>query len=346
MDVEILPVELSSSATTRLYAEVIADVTAADNPGVPPTTEPMVQARLRVPTPGHITELYIAVDSQGQAVGRAELAVAEGSAHRNAAIKLQISPEHRRRGHGTTLYSMLRTRAKVLGCETLTARTSWELPDLPAFDGGAGPAFAKAAGLEVANLPEVMRRLSLPLRNNGLTLGRIAASLRQAAHGYEITEWRETTPTAYAQGVAWLESRLAHDAPTGTLPTDESSFDTGWLLESEACLAARGQLSFQAGAIQRSSGQLVAHTKITADPSQPAHAWQQITIVDPDHRGHRLGFLVKAANIRAIQGALPSVIAIDTFNAAANDHMIKINDLLGMAPLHGFQHWYQRLTTE
>ena len=71
----------------------------------------------------------------------------------------------------------------------------------------------------------------------------------------------------------------------------------------------------------------------------PTHCWQQITIVEPKHRGHRLGALVKVANLRYYLEREPSTKIIDTFNAAVNSYMISINEEMGFRPLYSFQNW-------
>ena len=69
------------------------------------------------------------------------------------------------------------------------------------------------------------------------------------------------------------------------------------------------------------------------------HAWQQITIVDPAHRGHRLGLLCKAENLAHTLAYEPELQVIDTYNAAANSHMIAINEQLGFRPAAGSTEW-------
>jgi RimJ/RimL family protein N-acetyltransferase len=53
------------------------------------------------------------------------------------------------------------------------------------------------------------------------------------------------------------------------------------------------------------------------------------TAVARPHRGHRLGLLVKAALMQWLADAEPGVRKVVTFNAAANSHMIAINEELG-----------------
>jgi hypothetical protein len=48
---------------------------------------------------------------------------------------------------------------------------------------------------------------------------------------------------------------------------------------------------------------LVAWTLIVVDATIDYHGWQQITIVDPAHRGHRLGISSKLENLAYARGA-------------------------------------------
>jgi RimJ/RimL family protein N-acetyltransferase len=52
-------------------------------------------------------------------------------------------------------------------------------------------------------------------------------------------------------------------------------------------------------------------------------------MVTRPHRGHRLGLLVKVAMMDRLAAAEPQVEKIVTWNAAANEHMIGINEALG-----------------
>jgi RimJ/RimL family protein N-acetyltransferase len=58
-----------------------------------------------------------------------------------------------------------------------------------------------------------------------------------------------------------------------------------------------------------------------------AEQWN--TIVEPDHRGHRLGLAVKFANLRHLRLAVPETQRLETWNADENTRMIAINELLG-----------------
>ena len=52
----------------------------------------------------------------------------------------------------------------------------------------------------------------------------------------------------------------------------------------------------------------------------------------PEHRGHRLGTLVKVANLYHARAERPELLVIDTCNADSNPYMVRINEAMGFRP--------------
>jgi hypothetical protein len=76
-------------------------------------------------------------------------------------------------------------------------------------------------------------------------------------------------------------------------------------------------------------GQVAGFSCAIASPVDHRHIDQQATIVAPEHRGHRLGTLVKVALVRELQRAFPDKRVVHTENAETNAHMVAINEALG-----------------
>jgi hypothetical protein len=78
-----------------------------------------------------------------------------------------------------------------------------------------------------------------------------------------------------------------------------------------------------------SSGRLAGFTQLSlpSDPRRPVT--QGITIVDPEHRGHRLGLWIKATNLLQLRVFSPDAPLVITGNAEENVHMLEINKVLG-----------------
>jgi hypothetical protein len=61
--------------------------------------------------------------------------------------------------------------------------------------------------------------------------------------------------------------------------------------------------------------------------------------VAAEHRGHRLGLLLKVANLDQLRRFLPEVRYLNTWNADVNAHMVAINERLGFRPMEGWSEW-------
>jgi RimJ/RimL family protein N-acetyltransferase len=71
----------------------------------------------------------------------------------------------------------------------------------------------------------------------------------------------------------------------------------------------------------------------------PWHGRQQITIAGPGHRGHGLGLTIKNHNLRYARSNRPALRVIDTFNAAENAPMLRINQLMGFRKVDEVTLW-------
>ncbi len=159
--------------------------------------------------------------------------------------------------------------------------------------------------------------------------------------GYSVVEWIGATPEELLEDVAALESRIISDAPTGDLEIEPEAVDAGRMRANDETMHRRRRRVFHVGARDDASGRLVAWTMLTFDADTPSHAWQLTTIVDPGHRGHRLGQLVKIANLKQTRNHEPALRTVDTWNAAENAHMIAINEALGFRAVDGWVDWQQ-----
>src|SRR5699024_3545906 len=91
----------------------------------------------------------------------------------------------------------------------------------------------------------------------------------------------------------------------------------------------RLRTTYYAAAVSRASGKAVAWTSLFLNKRPRTHASQQTTIVDPEHRGRRLGLTVKLANLEAARKEEPELRYVFTENAEVNSHINAINGSLG-----------------
>ncbi len=105
----------------------------------------------------------------------------------------------------------------------------------------------------------------------------------------------------------------------------------------------KGSTLFHAAMRDDTTGRLVAWTLIEQLDDPSSWGWQQITLVDPAHRGHRLGLAVKIHNHLQVRAKAPELHHVHTWNSAANHHMIAINEALGFRPSGATIDWQTRL---
>ena len=139
-----------------------------------------------------------------------------------------------------------------------------------------------------------------------------------------------------------LERRMSTDAPHGDLPVGEEHWDSARVREYEAAQEARGRTVLSAGAVL--DGRLVAFTDLQVPDADPTRAHQVGTLVLREHRGQRLGALMKVAVLRALIAAYPEVRRITTYNAEFNGPMVAVNEALGFRPVGELSTWSRQLS--
>ncbi|RSM46584.1 GNAT family N-acetyltransferase [Actinoplanes sp. ATCC 53533] len=289
----------------------------SDTPDIPLGTFEAYRARLRHPWPGNELEQYLAVHD-GVPAGHLELGLPLLDNLANVNVQLFVHPEQRRRGIGRALFGHAVERTRALGRRHLIG---------PTTDDGA--AFARAMGA-AAGLVEVRSRLDLATAEPPDT---------PVAAGYRLVRWTNVAPAEFLDDLGYLESRLNADAPTGDLAWEAEKVDAARVRAAEEAIRVRRRTAFHTGAVHEDSGRLIAWTTIAGQDDTAWHAWQSITIVDPGHRGHGLGLTIKNQNLRYARSSRPGLRAIDTFNAATNDHMLRINRTMGFRAVDQWTQW-------
>ncbi|MGH3304277.1 MAG: hypothetical protein ACRDOK_21890 [Streptosporangiaceae bacterium] len=150
---------------------------------------------------------------------------------------------------------------------------------------------------------------------------------RPHAVGYELLAWTGLTPDEHLEQVARVHAAMA-DAPrnSGDEPT---VWDAERIRKLDRLGADHGVTSYVVAARQLDTGEIAAVTQIVTDPGAPGWGFQQITAVLGDHRGHRIGLLVKVGMLEYLGQEAPNVRRVLTDNAGSNEHMIAINAQLG-----------------
>ncbi|GAA4695950.1 GNAT family N-acetyltransferase [Promicromonospora umidemergens] len=280
-----------------------------------------------------------------QVVGNAVLNLQVRSNRELAIGLIVVHPEHRRQGIGTALAQWVRATAHAEGRTSVLAPVDFgaEQPDggvlAPASGNGhvsedlPGVQLARKQGLDL-QIVERRSRVDLPVAPE--VVERFEADSRAAAgDAYRVHTWTAPTPEEWIEQYAALEQALADDEPRGGLDMESDVWDAERIRGEEAAIAAKGDEYVVTAAEHVATGRLVAMTMLLWNDQKPDHTDQQATVVLKAHRGHRLGMLVKAVNLREHARLRPGSQRIYTWNNEENPHMLAINVALGFAPAGG-----------
>ncbi len=256
-------------------------------------------------------------------------------------IQIQVHPDYRRSGIGGALSDRLEASAQEQGVSKLIAYAVSK--DAP---GDRVPSPTGFGSVPLANgevqfllgrgyvLEQVERgsRLALPV-DDTLLQSRFAEASAAAGPDYAVHTWVGNTPERWREDIAMLLTRMSTDAPSAGLEEPEDPWTVERVLEYEERHAASPRTEIFAAVEHLPSGHLVGFTGLTTPVETSRPASQEDTIVIKEHRGHRLGMLLKVANLIQLQQERPGHPAIITFNAEENRHMLSVNESVGFVPI-------------
>lgn len=269
-----------------------------------------------------------AVEPGGAVVGAASVVLRLRDNPRAAFISLAVHPEHRRHGVGTRLLARVEEQSREAGRSVFIAETEWAAGGTDSH----GEGFAARHGYQPV---QHTLRSTLHLPVDGGTLAELVGSVDDAEPidteptNYVLETSVDGIPDAWLEDRAELQRRMSTDAPLGELQLEEEDWDAARVRDQYATILAMGRRVVETVARHVPSGRLVGYTQVQVSPETPALGYQQDTLVVQEHRGHRLGLRLKAANTAGVMEHLPEVVAIRTWNADDNTHMLAANRQLG-----------------
>jgi GNAT superfamily N-acetyltransferase len=191
--------------------------------------------------------------------------------------------------------------------------------------------FALAHGYR---LGQIERSSELPLPMPAEKFDALYGQARQAAGSdYRVFGWWQHCPEEYVAEFAALRARMTRDVPQSGIALDDEEWSPSRVRELEQLMIDRGEPFLCSVAQHIPTGRLVAYTDLVV-PEGGGKVEQHDTLVVREHRGHRLGMLVKAENIRRLSEVEPNATRILTWNADENEYMLAVNNAFGFR-LHG-----------
>jgi len=321
-------VDLADAGAIRACHEVYLAAQRVDEPGGPRFTDRPFAGWMSVGWDGDPREAWLATQD-GSVAGWYRLSLPTRENPDQAGLDLVVHPAARRRGTGLALLRHAASRAVANGRTVLNGG---------ARDGSPGEAFARSAGAK-AGLAEIQRVLEVGKLEKE-TLARLRGPAERAAAGYSLVSWAGPVPEEFIEPVAAVYNAMS-DAPR-----DPEIAATEWdaTRVRERVNGLRpvfGMHDYTVAARHDDTDELAALTEVSVDPADPGWGHQVFTVVTRQHRGHRLGLLLKIAMMEWLATTEPQLERISTWNAQSNEHMIAVNEALGYTVFGPPNTWFR-----
>ncbi|HEY3563323.1 MAG TPA: GNAT family N-acetyltransferase [Kribbella sp.] len=259
---------------------------------------------------------YLARDDDGTPIG---LLVVSQPTYDNTDhlwFNLALHPDHRDGTLGTALIEYAEQLGRDSGRRNL-GYSGYDRPDTIALAGRNG---------YVQKSVEINRRQDLTGLDwsivQSLYDGAVAAS-----SAYELITLTGALPDDMIDGMVAVTSSI-NDAPKDDLDIEDDVFSRERLRAYEEAQEKGERRVHRIVAREKATGELAGHTVVAVERERPHIGEQHDTAVSRDHRGHRLGALLKSAMLLHLRETEPALAQIDTWNAESNSHMIGINEQL------------------
>jgi GNAT superfamily N-acetyltransferase len=287
------------------------------------------------------TQPAFAAVRDGEIVGVVKMMISNQSDASTVEFDLMIDPPRWGQGAEEILLAEVEREARERGLPTIQ---TWTLhrpgatgPLLaPPTGWGTIPAEDRQTVFQLANgftLEQVERNSVFDLTGDfGPVKRMLADALAAAGEDYRLVEWTAPTPDEYKDGFARVLSRMSTDAPSGGMVVDEQHWDAARVERRDARQRAQG-LTVSVAAVEHvPTGTIAAYNELVISEERSGATQQYGTLVLKEHRGRRLGTIVKCANLLRWREVVPESPRVSTFNAEENRHMLDINEAIGFVP--------------
>jgi hypothetical protein len=130
-----------------------------------------------------------------------------------------------------------------------------------------------------------------------------------------------------------MQTSMSTDAPSAGLDEPADVWTAERFANKETLLLEAPMRLLTAVALHEPSGRLAGFTRLSVPDDLDRAVGQWDTIVLREHRGHRLGMLLKVANLQQLGEVAPGHPSVLTWNAEENRPMLAVNEAVGFVPI-------------
>jgi GNAT superfamily N-acetyltransferase len=274
----------------------------------------------------------------GRIVGRAILSWSTAEDAGASWLVAEVLREFRNRGIGNALFDHMTAIALQSGRHTLQTEVVHSRPDTgerlvsPTGFGSLstddpGVRFMLRRGYRLEQVSRISF-LDLPVDPDDLAARRRHAE-SAAGDDYRVITWTGRTPARWTGDLATLKTRMSTDDPSAGLDVSEERWDDARVAAWDDQIDNSGRTRLTAATEHVPSGRLVGINELSIPTDRSRPVAQEDTLVLAEHRGQRLGTLVKIANLQLLAEVNPKSPLVHTFNAEENRHMLDVNEAVG-----------------
>jgi GNAT superfamily N-acetyltransferase len=241
-----------------------------------------------------------------------------------ADLAISVLPGRRRSGIGRRLYDEAMRRLAADGRTSVCGEVYVPAGSNPGES--AGYAFASALGFDSVHTEDhLMLRLPVDQKD----IDRLQA--KSDAPAYEVITWTGRCPDEHLVPFCEMQTRMSNDVPVGGIDYEPVVVDEARQRAREDRLL-RSYDGITAVARRTADGTFGGYSQLFL-PHGADFVQQDDTLVMPEHRGHRLGTLLKLATLEIVQRDRPDRVAIHTDTAVDNHAMQATNRDFGYRPV-------------
>lgn len=273
----------------------------------------------------------------------------------DAWLGVEVLPEFRRLGIGSALFGRLCALADADDRAVLQAFVIHASADggatLPSpTDFGSVPRnnpetqFLLGRGFTLEQV-ERISRLELPVDAASFAKSiatSLAAVTESVGSDYRLVRWSGRTPDEWLAGIALLHQRMSTDAPNAGLEYTEEDWNEDRIRALDVTRDASPRTMLVVCVEHVPTGTLAGFTELFVPPEVERPVMQNDTLVVKEHRGHRLGMLLKLANLQYLSETSPGHPSVITFNAEENRPMLNVNEAIGFVSV-GYEGGWKKL---
>ncbi|MFG3556428.1 GNAT family N-acetyltransferase [Micromonospora sp. NPDC047557] len=307
----------ASSAEIASLLTTLNAVLAADLPQDPPWRETSLREYLGEVMPG---ERRISWLAQAEPSAPGEVGTVLGQVHvlllgDIGVLEVLVHPSARRNGLGRELVLRAARRVYQEGFQSIGVEV---VGDTPAVGFYESLGFTR----EYVETRSVLDLTSV----DWAELAEMAIGI---GAGYHLEFYPGGPPDDLIESYARAKAEV-RDVDDGELRP--SSYDPERLRDSLDTLHRRGMKPYIVLAQHEQSGEVAGLTEVVVPAQHPTRADQYDTIVAQDHRGYGIDRAIKARMLLELRSAEPELAEVQTWNAQANEAMLKVNAELGYRP--------------